>query len=83
MRPGPGPWISTRSTTYGVPVQLTEVTISVSGNNGVPASFTGEKTALTNEFGVATFTGLQLFSAGAYVLRWDGEGRVYAERVGR
>jgi hypothetical protein len=56
------------TTQTGVPVQLTEVTISVAGNNGVPANFSGDNTALTNEFGVATFTDLKLFSAGGYIL---------------
>jgi hypothetical protein len=54
--------------TQGVPVQLTEVTISIAGNNGVVANFGGPHTALTNEFGVATFTNLKLSSAGGYVL---------------
>ena len=54
--------------TQGVPVQLTAVTISIAGNQGVPANFGGPHTALTNEFGVATFTDLKLSSAGGYVL---------------
>lgn len=53
----------------GVPLQLAEVTIEVLGNNGVPAQFSGDNTVLTDEFGVATFTDLQLFSAGGYTLR--------------
>ena len=54
--------------TTGVAVQLTEVTIAVLGNSGLPAQFSGDNTAITNEFGVATFTDLQLFSAGGYTL---------------
>lgn len=53
----------------GVPLQLVEVTIEVSGNSGLPANFTGTKTVLTDEFGVATFDDLKLFSAGGYTLR--------------
>ncbi len=53
----------------GVALQLVAVTIEIAGNNGVPANFTGTKTILTNESGVATFSDLQLFSAGGYTLR--------------
>ena len=53
----------------GVPLQLAEITISVSGNNGLPASFSGVNTALTDEFGIAVFSDLKLFSAGGYVLK--------------
>jgi hypothetical protein len=53
----------------GVALQLAEVTIEVFGNSGLPANFSGDRNALTNEFGVATFTDLKLFSAGGYTLR--------------
>ncbi|HUR94745.1 MAG TPA: hypothetical protein VMY76_09190 [Gemmatimonadales bacterium] len=53
----------------GVPLQLAEVTIELAGNNGLPANFTGVKTVLTDEFGVATFLDLKLFSAGGYTTR--------------
>ena len=52
----------------GVPLQLAQVTVAISGNNGVPAAFSGTKIGLTNECGVVVFTGLKLNSAGGYVL---------------
>ena len=59
----------TVTTSQGVPVQLTEVTLTIAGNNGTPAKFNGPHSALTNEFGVATFQGLTLSSAGGYILK--------------
>jgi hypothetical protein len=53
----------------GVALQLARVTIEIVGNQGVPANFQGTKTVLTNEFGVATYLDLQVFSAGAYTMR--------------
>lgn len=53
----------------GVPLQLAEVTIELAGNSGVPANFSGDKTVLTDEFGVATFLDLKIFSAGGYTAR--------------
>ena len=56
--------------TVGVPLQRALLTAEIAGNNGLPANFTGDKDVLTDEFGVAIFTDLQLFSAGGYTARF-------------
>ena len=59
----------TVTTAAGVPLQRAGLTISVFGNNGQPANLGGTHNLVTDEFGVAVFTNLKLFSAGGYVLK--------------
>lgn len=53
----------------GVALQLVEVTLEIVGNQGEPADIDGDLDVLTDEFGVATFDDVKLFSAGGYTLR--------------